>query len=151
MCFKTRCPKQNAIARINSKHLSQKNFGLATLAVKNISSGQQYHLQTRICRWRADGSPGLRGFVISGPTKVRNCAVPPDHLRSEISFSRTCNIPNLILIIGGGTGGSHGPRPPNFHFWGAWPPHLNFEFCLDIVSLSNTINVGSSVKVNRLV
>jgi len=23
------------------------------------------------------------------------CAVPPDHLRGEISFSRTCNIPNI--------------------------------------------------------
>jgi len=30
---------------------------------------------------------------------VRKCAVPPDHLRSEISFSRTCNIPNLKSYI----------------------------------------------------
>ena len=28
-------------------------------------------------------------------SEVRNCAVPPDHSRTEISFSRTCNIPNL--------------------------------------------------------
>jgi len=27
------------------------------------------------------------------PSTVRKCAVPPDHLRSEISFSRTCKIP----------------------------------------------------------
>jgi len=26
-------------------------------------------------------------------SKVRNCAVPPDHLHSENSFSRTCNLP----------------------------------------------------------
>ena len=35
----------------------------------------------------------------SVPSKVRNCAEPPDHLRSEISFSRTCNIPNLISCL----------------------------------------------------
>jgi len=28
-------------------------------------------------------------------SKVRNCAVPPDHLRNEISFLRTCNTANL--------------------------------------------------------
>jgi len=27
------------------------------------------------------------------PSKLRKCAVPPDHLGSEISFSRSCNIP----------------------------------------------------------
>jgi len=27
------------------------------------------------------------------PAKMRKCAAPPDHLRSEISFSSTCNIP----------------------------------------------------------
>jgi len=32
-------------------------------------------------------------------SKVRNCAEPPDRLRSEISFSRTCNIQNLILCV----------------------------------------------------
>jgi len=26
------------------------------------------------------------------------CAVPPDHLRSEISFSRTCNIPKFDIV-----------------------------------------------------
>ena len=29
--------------------------------------------------------------------RLRKCAVPPDHLRSEISFSRTCNISNLNI------------------------------------------------------
>jgi len=29
--------------------------------------------------------------IISVPSKVRNCAEPPDYLRSEISFLRTCN------------------------------------------------------------
>jgi len=33
------------------------------------------------------------------PSKVRNRAVSPDRLRSEISFSRTCNVQNLILCI----------------------------------------------------
>jgi len=32
-------------------------------------------------------------------SKVRNCAVPPDHLRSEIALSRTCNIQNLLLYM----------------------------------------------------
>jgi len=29
----------------------------------------------------------------------RNCEVPPGHLRSEILFLPTCNIPNLISYI----------------------------------------------------
>jgi len=36
-------------------------------------------------------------MVTSVPSKVRKCAEPQDHLRSEMSFLRTCNIPNLIL------------------------------------------------------
>jgi len=31
---------------------------------------------------------------------------------------------NQPTVIGGGTGGAHGPRPLHFFFWGAWPPHL---------------------------
>jgi len=33
------------------------------------------------------------------PPKVRKSSVTPDYLRSETSFSRTCNIPNSILYI----------------------------------------------------
>jgi len=36
------------------------------------------------------------GYV---PSEVRKCPVPPNPLRSEISFSRTCNIPKLISYI----------------------------------------------------
>ena len=35
----------------------------------------------------------------SVPSEVRNCAEPPEHLRSAISFSRTCNISYLISHI----------------------------------------------------
>jgi len=35
----------------------------------------------------------------SVPFEMRKCAVPPDHLRSEIPFSRTCNNPNLISCV----------------------------------------------------
>jgi len=38
-------------------------------------------------------------LVTSLPSKVRKCAELPEHLRSEISFLRTCNIPNLISCI----------------------------------------------------
>jgi len=38
---------------------------------------------------------------------------------------------------------------PDF-FCGVLTPHLNFEFCLNTVSLSNTTGIGSIVKVNRL-
>jgi len=31
LCFEKRCPKQNTVARLKSKYLSQKKFGLATL------------------------------------------------------------------------------------------------------------------------
>jgi len=37
--------------------------------------------------------------LTSVPFNVRNCVVPPDRLRSKISFSRTCNIPYLISYI----------------------------------------------------
>ena len=49
-------------------------------------------------------------------------------------------------------GGPHGPSlgPPTFISGGPGPPLLNFEFCLDVVSLSNTISIGSSIKANRL-
>jgi len=43
-------------------------------------------------------------------------------------------------------GGRMGLGPPYFYFWGPGP----LLFCLNIVSLSNTINIGSSDKVNRL-
>jgi len=38
-------------------------------------------------------------LMTSVPSKVRKCAELPEHLRSEISFSRTCNIPNLLSCI----------------------------------------------------
>jgi len=43
----------------------------------------------------------IASFIVdtSFLSKVHNCAVPPDHLRSEISFSVTCSIPNLISFI----------------------------------------------------
>jgi len=58
-----------------------------------------------LCRLTCDlGSLSLLSnradsLVTSVPSKVRNCAEPPDRLRSEISFLRTCNIPNLISHI----------------------------------------------------
>jgi len=39
------------------------------------------------------------GVITNFPSKVRNNAVPPDHFRSEISLSHTCNTPNLISYI----------------------------------------------------
>jgi len=44
-------------------------------------------------------SQGGRGPWISVPSKVRNCAVPPENLRSAISFSCTSNILNLIRYV----------------------------------------------------
>jgi len=34
-------------------------------------------------------------FAISAPSKVRNCAVPPDHLRSEISSRALAAFQNI--------------------------------------------------------
>jgi len=49
--------------------------------------------------------------------------------------------------IGGGTGGGpHGLGPSLLFLGGPWPP----LFCPNIVSLSNTISIGSSDKVNHL-
>jgi len=39
---------------------------------------------------------------------------------------------------------------PTFISGGSDPRLLNFEFCLNIVSLSNTISIESSDKINRL-
>jgi len=38
-------------------------------------------------------------FFIQGAL-LRKCAVPTDHLRSQSSFSRTKNSPNLMSYIG---------------------------------------------------
>jgi len=38
-------------------------------------------------------------LVTRVPSKVRNCAEPPEYLRNEILFLLTCNIPNLISCI----------------------------------------------------
>ena len=48
--------------------------------------------------------------------------------------------------IGGGTGVRMGLGSPTFISRGACPP----TFCLNMVSLSNTVSIGSSDKVNRL-
>jgi len=46
------------------------------------------------------GRPGAHGHHVGDPCyKVRKFAELPEHLRSEISFLRTCNIPTLILYI----------------------------------------------------
>ena len=58
-----------------------------------------------LCRLTCDlGSLSLLSnradsLVTSVSPQVRNCGEPPDRLRSEISFLRTCNIPNLISHI----------------------------------------------------
>jgi len=42
----------------------------------------------------------IRSLRYNDPSKVRKCAVaPPDHLLSEISFSRTCNFPNFVSHV----------------------------------------------------
>jgi len=56
---------------------------VATRASGFASVGWQLH----IC---------LLMIAASVPSKVRNCAVPPERLRSEILSLRTCKIPDLI-------------------------------------------------------
>ena len=65
-------------------------------------------------------------LVTSLPSEVRKCAESPEHLRSEISFLRTCNIPNLILYSPGAKpGGAFGAFPrENFKTL-----HSNFDIC----------------------
>jgi len=46
-----------------------------------------------------DKQPIFTRITNSVPSKVRKCAAPPDHLRSEILLSRICNTPNLIACI----------------------------------------------------
>jgi len=61
--------------------------------------------------WRGKFSPGLleetsqleMPFLCTSvyclfSSKVHNCAVAPEHLRSETSFSHTCSIPNLNIV-----------------------------------------------------
>ena len=40
-------------------------------------------------------------LATDAPSKMRKCAELPEHLRSEYSFVRTCNIPNLISYVYG--------------------------------------------------
>jgi len=43
--------------------------------------------------------------------------------RSEITWWQQIFKSSLqVTTIGGGNGGPHGPRPPHFCFWGAFPP-----------------------------
>ena len=51
---------------------------------------------------------------------------PETAYRIYASITRTLNflIENWCMYIGGGTGGPHGPRPPHYFFWGAWPSHF---------------------------
>jgi len=53
----------------------------------------------------------------------------------------------MHTAIGGGTGGAAWAYVPPLLFLGGPDPPF---FCLNIVSLSNTINIGFSGKVNRL-
>ena len=46
-------------------------------------------------------------------------------------------------------GGPHGPRPPHFYIWGGLSPNFSISNLVQI-SLSNTISIGSIVKLNRL-
>jgi len=39
-----------------------------------------------------------RDLTVNVPSEVGKCAVLPDNLRSEISFKRTCTIPNLSIV-----------------------------------------------------
>jgi len=49
----------------------------------------------------------------------------------------------VCASIGSGTGGPHGPRHPHFYFWGVLAHPL---LRLNIISLSNTIGIGSLKK-----
>jgi len=63
----------------NNTSLSTKNSSYNLWSIIPISS--DVHL---VCTF----------LIISKiPSKVRSCVVPPDHLRSDIVFSRACNIP----------------------------------------------------------
>ena len=43
--------------------------------------------------WKCVNTAKIQRKLIMVPSKMPNCAVPPDHFHSEISFSSTCNIP----------------------------------------------------------
>jgi len=66
----------------------------------------------------------------------------------EPEQKRNCLSNRVVVLgcIGGGIGGPHGPSPPLLFLGGLALPLLNFEFCLNIVSLSNTIGMGPVLK-----
>jgi len=67
-------------------------MGVSKETISKLLIGNRFHVKLRIL------SPYSNRTNV--PSKMRNCAPPPDHLSSEgISFSRTCSIPNLILYI----------------------------------------------------
>jgi len=69
-------------------------------------SGNVFSIMRCTARFQAKRCPDFKGHSLKPspahwsdaefPLEVGNCAYPPEHLRSEISFSRTCSIPNLI-------------------------------------------------------
>jgi len=47
--------------------------------------------------WKWVNTAKIQIELIMVPSKMRNCAVPPDLFHSEISFTSTCNIPKHRL------------------------------------------------------
>jgi len=59
----------------------------------------------------------------------------PGHLALSVSAAILQAIRSISLksgwltVMGGGTGGSHGPRPPHFFSEGAWTPTFLPKYC----------------------
>ena len=87
------------ISRVLLKHkMGDKNKNKSLLP-------QSVMMKTFVLFFVAQSPPGtaevnwVRFAVARVPSKVRKCAVSSDNLRSAISFSRTYNIPDLILYM----------------------------------------------------
>jgi len=110
------------------------------LCVKMISWLETFHFNVNCIHFHGTV------FVHVGSAQLRTENGISFYMCSAVDVAwLTQNIPQSNTRIGGGTGGCMGLGPPLLFLGGPGPP----LFCLNVVSLSNTISVGSSDKVNR--
>jgi len=82
-------PWHGAHCSYDNKHYAHDDDNLKQSREQLMSSAFRFFSLWR--RWQTVVSP-----VFPLCAWLRKCVVPPEHLRSEVSFLRTCNIRNLI-------------------------------------------------------
>ena len=95
-CFAALAPRRFYGGSKDWKRLSTESIAFNPW---KCSRRNQPMLQTQLMKTGKDIESVLHTTETSAPSKVRKRAAPPEHLRNEILFSRSYNLPNLISYI----------------------------------------------------